>query len=135
MSGGKVFVPVQGLNEEGQGGTGKYPCCTFRGSLVALDANTGAVVWKTYMVDAPQPRGKNKEGIQMSGPAGGGIWSSPTVDIKRGAVYVATGNGYADPPQKMTNAVAPAIARARLSRARKSSIGRRQYSAWPGARG
>jgi len=105
VSGGKVFVPVQGLNEEGQGGTGKYPCCTFRGSLVALDANTGAVLWKTYMVDAPQPRGKNKDGIQMSGPAGGGIWSSPTVDTKRGAVYVATGNGYADPPQKMTNAV------------------------------
>jgi len=105
VSGGKVFVPVQGLNEEGQGGTGKYPCCTFRGSVVALDASTGAVLWKTYTVDAPQPRGKNKDGIQMSGPAGGGIWSSPTVDTKRGLVYVATGNGYADPPQKMTNAV------------------------------
>jgi len=102
---GKVFVPVQGLNEEGQGGTGKYPCCTFRGSVVALDANTGAVLWKTYTVDAPQPRGKNKDGIQMSGPAGGGIWSSPTVDAKRSVVYVATGNAYADPPQKMTNAV------------------------------
>jgi len=105
VSGDKVFVPVQGLNEEGQGGTGKYPCCTFRGSLVALDANTGAVLWKTYTVDPPQPRGKNAAGIQMSGPAGGGIWSSPTVDTRRGLVYVATGNGYADPPQKMTNAV------------------------------
>jgi polyvinyl alcohol dehydrogenase (cytochrome) len=103
--GGKVFVPVQGLNEEGQGGTGKYACCTFRGSLVALDANTGSVVWKTYTVDASQPRGKNAAGIQMYGPAGGGIWSSPTVDAKRGVVYVATGNAYADPPQKMTNAV------------------------------
>jgi polyvinyl alcohol dehydrogenase (cytochrome) len=102
---GKVFVPVQGLNEEGQGGTGKYPCCTFRGSLVALEANTGALLWKTYMVDPPQPRGKNAAGVQMSGPAGGGIWASPTVDTKRGLVYVATGNGYADPPQKMTNAV------------------------------
>ena len=105
VSGGKVFVPVQGLNEEGQGGTGKYACCTFRGSLVALDANTGAVLWKTYTVDAPQPRGKNAAGIQMFGPAGGGIWSSPTVDTKRGLVYVATGNAYADPPQTMTNAV------------------------------
>jgi polyvinyl alcohol dehydrogenase (cytochrome) len=105
VSGGKVFVPVQGLNEEGQGGTGKYPCCTFRGSLVALDANTGAVLWKTYMVDPPRPRGTNAAGIQMSGPAGGGIWASPTVDTKRGLVYVATGNGYADPPQPMTNAV------------------------------
>ncbi len=105
VHGGKVFVPVQGLNEEGQGGRGGYQCCTFRGSLVALDANTGAVAWKTYMVDENRPRARNAQGVQMFGPAGGGIWSAPTVDAKRGAVYVATGNGYADPPQKMTDAV------------------------------
>ena len=102
---GRVFVPVQGLNEEGQGGRGGYPCCTFRGSLAALDANTGAPLWKTYMVDPPQPRAKNKDGVQMWGPAGGGIWSAPTVDTRRGWVYVATGNGYADPAQPMTDAV------------------------------
>jgi polyvinyl alcohol dehydrogenase (cytochrome) len=105
VSGSTVFVPVQGLNEEGQGGRGGYQCCTFRGSLVALDANTGAVTWKTYMVDEPTPRARNAQGVQMFGPAGGGIWSAPTVDAKRGVVYVATGNGYADPPQKMTDAV------------------------------
>ena len=105
VHGGRVYVPVQGLNEEGQGGRGGYQCCTFRGSLVALDANTGAVVWKTYTVDEAKPRAKNPQGVQMWGPAGGGIWSAPTVDAKRGAVYVATGNGYADPPQPMTDAV------------------------------
>ena len=47
---------------------------------------------------------RTQHGVQMCGPAGGGIWSSPTVDTKRGVVYVATGNGYADPPQKMTDA-------------------------------
>jgi polyvinyl alcohol dehydrogenase (cytochrome) len=100
VSGGKVFVPVQGLNEEGQGGTGKYACCTFRGSLVALDANTGAVLWKTYTVDAPQPRGKNAAGIQMFGTRGrrdlvvayGGYEARPRVRRDR--------NAYADPPQK-----------------------------------
>lgn len=102
---GRVFVPVQGLNEEGQGGRGGYQCCTFRGSLSALDANTGAVIWKTYMVDEPKPRAKNKDGVQMWGPAGAGIWAAPTVDARRNMVYVATGNGYADPPQKMANAV------------------------------
>ena len=71
----------------------------------ALDANTGAVVWKTYTIDEPKPRGKNKDGVQMWGPAGGGIWAAPTVDAKRGIVYVATGNGYADPSQTMTDAV------------------------------
>jgi polyvinyl alcohol dehydrogenase (cytochrome) len=105
VSNGRVFVPVQGLNEEGQGGRGGYKCCTFRGSLVALDANTGAQLWKTYMVGENQPRAINKDGVQMFGPAGGGIWSAPTIDTKRGFVYVATGNGYADPPQPMTDAV------------------------------
>ena len=102
---GRLYVPVQGLNEEGTGGRGGYQCCTFRGSLVALDANTGAVVWKTHTVDEPQPRAKNAQGVQMWGPAGGGIWSAPTIDAKRGVVYVATGNGYADPPQRLTDAV------------------------------
>jgi polyvinyl alcohol dehydrogenase (cytochrome) len=103
--GGRVYVPVQGLNEEGTGGRGGYQCCTFRGSVSALDANTGAVIWKTYTVEESKPRAKNKDGVQLYGPAGGGIWSSPTVDPQRGFVYVATGNGYADPPQKTTDAV------------------------------
>ena len=103
--GGRVFVPVQGLSEEGQGGRGGYQCCTFRGSVSALDANTGAVIWKTYTVEESKPRAKNKDGVQMFGPAGGGIWSAPTVDPQRGFVYVATGNGYAEPAQKTTDAV------------------------------
>jgi polyvinyl alcohol dehydrogenase (cytochrome) len=103
--GGRVYVPVQGLNEEGMGGRGGYQCCTFRGSVSALDANTGAVIWKTYTIEESKPRAKNKDGVQLYGPAGGGIWSSPTVDPQRGFVYVATGNGYADPPQKTTDAI------------------------------
>jgi hypothetical protein len=25
-----------------------YPCCTFRGSIVALDSRSGAIFWKTF---------------------------------------------------------------------------------------
>ena len=103
--GGKVFVPVQGLNEEGQGGNAKYECCTFRGSVSALDASTGSVLWKTYTIDEPKPRAKNKNGVQQWGPAGAGIWSAPTVDPKRNMVYVATGNNYADPPARTSDAI------------------------------
>ena len=39
------------------------------------------------------------------GPAGGGIWAAPTVDPKRDMVYVATGNNYAEPSQKTSDAV------------------------------
>jgi polyvinyl alcohol dehydrogenase (cytochrome) len=103
--GGRVFVPVQGLNEEVQGGRPEYECCTFRGSVSALEAGTGAPVWKTYTVDEKQLRGTNARGKRQWGPAGGGIWASPTIDPRRGAVYVSTGNGYADPAQPMTDAV------------------------------
>jgi polyvinyl alcohol dehydrogenase (cytochrome) len=102
---GRVFVGVQGLSEEGRGSTNNYACCTFRGSLVALDAASGEVLWRTYTIDEPQPRAKNRDGVQMFGPAGGAIWSAPSVDVKRSLVYAATGNAYADPPQQMTNAV------------------------------
>jgi polyvinyl alcohol dehydrogenase (cytochrome) len=102
---GRVFVPVQGIGEEGQGVTNKYPCCSFRGNVTALDANTGAVVWKTYTVAASRPRGKTRNGVEAFGPAGGAIWSAPTIDAKRGVLYVGTGNGYADPPQPMTDAI------------------------------
>jgi polyvinyl alcohol dehydrogenase (cytochrome) len=102
---GRVFVGVQGLSEEGRGASGGYACCTFRGSLSAVDVNTGKLLWKTYTVDESKPRAKNKDGVQMFGPAGGGIWSAPSVDVKRGVVYAATGNGYADPVQQMTDSI------------------------------
>jgi polyvinyl alcohol dehydrogenase (cytochrome) len=102
---GRMHVPVQGIGEEGQGANNGYQCCTFRGSVTTLDVNTGKVLWKTYTIDENKPRGKTKDGVQTYGPAGGGIWSSPTIDAKRKLLYVATGNGYADPPQAMTNAI------------------------------
>ena len=56
---------LQGLGEEGRGATDRYECCTFRGSVTALDANTGKLLWKTYTIDEPKPRGKNKDGVQL----------------------------------------------------------------------
>jgi polyvinyl alcohol dehydrogenase (cytochrome) len=103
---GRLYVTVAGVGEEGQGGSSKYECCTFRGSVTALDANTGAVVWKSYSIqEEPKPRGKNKDGVQAWGPAGGGIWGAPTIDPRRRAIYVATGNGYSEPAQRTTDAV------------------------------
>jgi polyvinyl alcohol dehydrogenase (cytochrome) len=102
---GRLFVGTQGLGEEGRGSTAGYACCTFRGSLTALDTSTGRQLWQTFTIDEPKPRAKNKDGVQMYGPAGGGIWSAPAVDVKRGVVYASTGNAYADPAQPMTNAI------------------------------
>lgn len=105
LEGDRVFVPVQGREEELMSGSAGSPCCTFRGSLSALDVNTGAVLWKTYTVAESMPRPPGRDGTPAYGPAGGGIWSAPTIDGKRRLVYVSTGNGYAEPAQSTTDAV------------------------------
>jgi polyvinyl alcohol dehydrogenase (cytochrome) len=92
----RLYVPLSSF-EEGAGRDAKYECCKFRGSLVALDAYTGKIVWKAHTVqDEPKPFKKNAAGTQMYGPAGGAIWSAPTLDLKRKVIYVGTGNSYTD---------------------------------------
>jgi polyvinyl alcohol dehydrogenase (cytochrome) len=102
---GVVYVPAAGVGEEGQGGTPTYACCTFRGSVTALDANTGNVIWKSYTLPELQRRGTSSAGVPLWGPAGAGVWAAPTVDAARGQIYVATGNGYAEPDAPTTDAV------------------------------
>ncbi len=102
---GKLFVPMA-YYEETMGTSTNYECCTFRGSLTALDPKTGAVIWKTYTIsEAAKPRVKTKAGGQFWGPGGAAIWSSPTIDAKRGAIYVSTGNCYSGPFQPTCDAV------------------------------
>ena len=103
---GKVYVPVSAAGEEVRGPNPDYGCCTFRGSVSALDLLNGEVQWKTYAIpESPSPRGRSEQGVQLFGPAGAGIWGAPTIDQDRGVLYVGTGNGYADPPQPTTDAI------------------------------
>jgi polyvinyl alcohol dehydrogenase (cytochrome) len=96
VSGDQVFVPLSS-GEEVVAMQPNYSCCTFRGSLAALDLKTGQKQWQTYMITAPLlPTRKNANGVQMQGPAGAPIWASPTVDATRGLVYVVTGDSYTD---------------------------------------
>jgi polyvinyl alcohol dehydrogenase (cytochrome) len=105
LEGGRLYVPVSSLEESGAGNP-KYPCCTFRGSVVAYDAQTGKQIWKTYTIpEEPKPIKKTSLGTQLWGPAGAGIWSSPAIDLARHAVYVATGNGYTEPAAEASDAV------------------------------
>jgi polyvinyl alcohol dehydrogenase (cytochrome) len=102
---GRLYVPVAS-REEQSGVALSYQCCTFRGSVVALDANTGGKIWKTYVIpDEPKPVRKNSAGTQLWAPAGGGIWNTPTIDPKQHALYVGTGNAYTQPAQERTDAI------------------------------
>ncbi|GAB4185344.1 MAG: PQQ-binding-like beta-propeller repeat protein [Wenzhouxiangellaceae bacterium] len=93
---GRLYVPMSSWTTVTSPAT---PCCTFRGSLSAVDVSDGSILWKTYTIPQPaKPLDKVSEaGLAVLGPAGSAIWSSPTVDAKRGVVYAATGNSYTEP--------------------------------------
>jgi polyvinyl alcohol dehydrogenase (cytochrome) len=101
----RLYVAVSS-GEEAKAASPDYPCCTFRGSVVALDMATGHVLWKTYTItDAARPTGTNAAGLQGFGPAGAAISTSPTIDAKRNAVYVGTGNSFGGARAPMADAV------------------------------
>lgn len=105
LVGSRLYVPISS-GEEGAAADPKYPCCTFRGSVVALDANSGKKIWQSYTIErAAQPTHKTASGVQFYGPSGAAVWSSPTADVKRRVIYVATGNNYSGPPSRTSDAV------------------------------
>jgi polyvinyl alcohol dehydrogenase (cytochrome) len=102
---GRLYVPAS-TTEVYQAGDPGYRCCTARGSVTALDAATGAIVWKTYTVREPAaPSVVNAAGKQLWGPSGAGVWSAPTIDPKQGVLYVGTGDNNSDPPTDTSDAI------------------------------
>lgn len=102
---GRLYVPLSSL-EEGAGSSPQYECCTFRGAVVAYDARNGTEIWRTHTIPSPPKKlKKNAMGTQLWGPAGAAVWSAPTVDVRRGLIYIATGNGYNDPAAETSDSV------------------------------
>lgn len=100
-----LYVPLSAA-EESQGNVAAYSCCTFIGTVVALDAISGKLKWtRTILDETPHPTRKSPAGTQMYGPAGGAIWSAPTIDAKRGQLYVATGDSYTEVSHPASDAV------------------------------
>ena len=68
---------------------------SFRGAIGAWDAETGERVWRRFMTPDDE-----------TGGAGVGIWSTPAVDVERGALYVGTGNTYEEPTSPLADSIA-----------------------------
>jgi polyvinyl alcohol dehydrogenase (cytochrome) len=102
---GRLYVPESSM-EEVSGATPTYQCCTFQGSVSALDAKTGKILWQTYTIaQKPKKTRTNASGTQMFGPAGVAVWDSPTIDAKRRLIYIGTGDSYTDTVVDSSDAV------------------------------
>ena len=102
---GRLYVPVASAEEAFATAPG-YVCCTFRGSLMALDPSSGKILWRTYTIDQPSKPGPPfRSGEKSAGPSGAGVWSSPTIDTKAGVIYITTGDNYSAPATTTSDAV------------------------------
>lgn len=86
---GVVYQGVASL-EEAVATDPNYPCCTFRGSIVAVDAATGAILWRTYTIP--------DNGGATGGYSGGSVWgTTAAVDAASNTLFITTGNNYTVP--------------------------------------
>lgn len=105
LADGRLYVPVSSF-EEVAAGNPDYECCTFRGSIVALQASDGQQIWKTYTVRNPAKKtARAPSGKQQWGPAGAAVWLSPTIDPLKSVLYIGTGDNYSEPPSKESDAI------------------------------
>jgi len=104
LRGDTLYIPVSSL-EEGAASLAEYNCCTFRGSVLAVDAATGETKWRTYLNPEPQEGAPGLTEKSLFGPSGVPVWSAPTIDEKRGVLYVATGDNYTGPATELSDAV------------------------------
>jgi polyvinyl alcohol dehydrogenase (cytochrome) len=106
LVGDLLYVPVSGGGEEVAAGDPNFVCCKFRGSLVELEAKTGKQIWKSYTIsDVAKMTGKTAKGTEVWGPSGAAIWSTPTIDLRKHAIYFGTGVNYTHPATKTSDAV------------------------------
>jgi polyvinyl alcohol dehydrogenase (cytochrome) len=102
---GRLYVGLAS-REEGFATSIDYRCCSFRGSVSALEAATGKLLWKTFtIVEEPKPYRKSATEKPMLGPAGAAVWATPTLDAKRELIYAATGNSYTEIDTAGTDAI------------------------------
>lgn len=106
LDAGRLYVPVSGRDESIAATNPEYECCTFRGSVVALDAATGKRIWQAYTIpDESKVTGQNAKGVQTLGPSGAVPWSSPALDLKKRVLYIGTGVNYSNPPTNTSDAI------------------------------
>jgi len=103
---GRLYVAVGSSEPESARDSG-YGCCTFRGSVAALEVASGHIEWKSYLVsEEPRAMSIAGSGAPRFAPAGVPVVAAPTVDAARSLLYVATGDASdPTPPQPLADAV------------------------------
>lgn len=101
----RVIVPLSNSGV-GTGANPRYECCEEHGAVAALNAKTGEKLWTYHTMEEAKYTGEvNSLGVKLRGPSGAPIWASPSIDVKRGLVYAASGQNTSLPATETSNAI------------------------------
>lgn len=101
----KIIVPVSGSGVI-TGGNPTYECCENHGAVTALNVRTGEKLWEYHTMPAAQYTGAvSSTGVKQRGPSGAPIWTTPTIDVERGQIYVTTGENTSHPTTGTSDSV------------------------------
>lgn len=102
---GILYTPVSSL-EVTAAADPNYPCCTFRGKVMAIDAATGAINWVSYTVPEPASKhGLTSAGTASLAPSGAPVWNSPTLDPDNNRLFFGSGENYSSPADDNSDAI------------------------------
>jgi len=101
---GRLYVPISSF-EVAAAGLPTHECCRSHGGIAALDAMTGAALWRFDTTAHAAKTTINRDGVQMWGPSGAVVWNAPTIDAKRGALYFGTGQNSSSPATDTSDAI------------------------------
>ena len=105
FAGDRIVVPISS-GDVGAAMRPTHPCCKSHGAVAAVESATGKVLWTWHtMEDAKPLNRKNSAGADLFGPSGAPIWSSPSVDLKKGVVYASTGENTSPPATGTSDAL------------------------------
>jgi polyvinyl alcohol dehydrogenase (cytochrome) len=102
--GGRLYVPLSSF-EVAAAGLPTHECCRSHGGIAALDAASGAAIWRYDTTPHAGRTYVNRDGVQMWGPSGAVVWNSPTIDARRGALYFGTGQNSSSPATETSDAI------------------------------
>jgi polyvinyl alcohol dehydrogenase (cytochrome) len=102
--GSRVYVPLS-ASEINVGADPNYECCKTHGAVLALNSINGHKVWTTHMTEDAKPVRDRGDGKMLWGPSGAPVWNSPSIDEKRGVLYVGTGEATSAPAAPHTDSI------------------------------
>lgn len=100
-----IIVPLSGSGVV-TGGNPKFECCDNHGAVTALNVRSGEKLWEYHTMPTAEYNGMvSSTGVKQRGPSGAPIWTTPTIDAKRGQVYVTTGENTSHPTTGTSDSV------------------------------